>query len=157
MKYAWKYQQVTKVSAQIVGEELERLEKENEGTLLPSTVVKEARPKKSKLHPCFEWDDKKAAEAHRENQARELLRKIVVVYEDKKEEENTIRAFVNIKHDNESYYCCTARVAEDEDLQQNVLEQIVVDLVAVKKKYKQFKLPALQKIWDAVNELIAMK
>lgn len=153
MKYKWKQQQVTGLSAQTVGEELERLEKEYEGTLIPSTIVRAAKPKKSVLHKCFEWDDKVAGMKYRENQARELLRKIVVVYKEKGESK-TIRAFVNIKHESESYYTHTSRVADDEELQNNVLEQIATELLAVKKKYNQFKSPKLQKIWDAVDELI---
>ena len=154
MKYAWKRQQISKLSAQVVGDELEKLEKQNEGALLPSTVVKAARPTKSKLHGCFEWDNRKAADNYRENQARELLRKIVIVYEDQKGNTDNIRAFVRIQHDDESYYTCTARVQDDEELQDNVLEQILAELMAVKRKYTQFKSPMLQKIWEAIDEAI---
>lgn len=154
MKYEWKRQQISKVSAQIVGEELEKLEKINHGALLPATIVRAAKPKRSKLNGCFEWDDRKAAKRYRENQARELLRKIVVVYEDNAGKKAKIRAFVRIQHEEESYYCCTARILEDDELHQNIINQIVADLMAVKNKYTQFKMPMLQKIWDAVDEAV---
>ena len=154
MKYAWKRQQISKVPAQVVGEELEKLEKANNGALLPPTIVRAARPKRSRLHECFEWDDRKAANTYREVQARELLRKIVVVYEEKTGKEEHIRAFVRIQHDEESYYCSTARIVEDEELQENVISQILDDLMAIKKKYGQFKSPMLNKIWDAVDEAV---
>lgn len=153
MKYVWKRQQEFKIPAQVVGEEIERLEKKNEGILLPSAIVRAAKPVKSKLHECFEWNNRKAADKYRENQARELLRKIVIVYESKGKEEQ-IRAFVRIQNEDESHYCCTARIIDDEELQENVLEQILAELVAIKKKYAQFKSPALQKIWDAIDELL---
>ena len=155
MKYIWKRQQISTVPAQIVGEELERLEKENEGALIPATIVRESKPVKAILHNCFEWDNKKAADGYRENQARELLRKIVVVYENDKGKQDNIRAFVRIQNDDgESYYTCTTRLLDDPELQDNVLQQIFEELVAVKKKYGQFKSPALQKIWSAIDELV---
>lgn len=156
-KYAWKYgcTQTPGISAQIVGEEIEKLEKENEGALLPSTIVRAAKPKNSKLHPCFEWDNRKAADAYRENQARELLRKITIVYIDDNDKKDEIRAFHNIKHENnESYYTSIERVVNDEELQENVLDQIKAELIAIKRKYKQFQSPELQKIWELIDELV---
>lgn len=44
------------------------------GSLTPEAVVDDARDPESVLHPCFEWDDTKAAHQHRLNQARGLIR-----------------------------------------------------------------------------------
>jgi hypothetical protein len=49
------------------------------GQLTPERIVEEARQPSSPLHSYFEWDDKIAAERHRLNQARILLRTIVIV------------------------------------------------------------------------------
>ena len=49
-------------------------------------VLNDARSKKSPLHSYFEWDDSKAAEAHRLEQAAALIRRVkveVIVAEDK--------------------------------------------------------------------------
>jgi hypothetical protein len=56
------------------------------GRLTAEQVVEEARPQSSPLHGCFEWDDSKAAESWRIEQARDLIKrvKIVVEIEDKK-------------------------------------------------------------------------
>ena len=56
------------------------------GRLTPEQIVDEARPEDSILHPCFEWDDSKAAESWRIEQARDLIKrvKIMVEIEDKK-------------------------------------------------------------------------
>ena len=112
MKYQWKRQmdKMPHVPAQVIGEELSRLEEQNGGRIDPPSVVKAAKPKKSPLHPCFEWDNNAAAKAYRENQARELMRKIVVVYKEPGKEIQHIRAFVNIKTEDESYYCHTKRI-----------------------------------------------
>ena len=56
--------------------ELTRLDKQH-GGVKASTVVAEAEPKESPLHPWFEWDNKKAGHAHRLMQARTLIRVVV--------------------------------------------------------------------------------
>ena len=54
--------------------ELERIAGEHGGTITAELVLDAARSKKSVLHDAgFEWNDGKAAEAHRLGQARTLL------------------------------------------------------------------------------------
>jgi len=157
MKYRWirQLEGMPYVSADVVGPELRKLEEQNGGTLLPSTVVRAARPKKSKLHQCFEWSDKKAAEAFRQRQAREILRKIAVEYEEQEGEPKTIRAFVSIKsEDGGRYYCQTRRLRDDAELHANVMAQILQELLAIKAKYAIYKIETLQAIWDAIDEAV---
>lgn len=66
------------VSAEVAAEELAAIH-EREGALTPPVVVEAARPKDATLHPVFEWDNKKAAEAYRINQARNLIRAVEIV------------------------------------------------------------------------------
>ena len=68
------------VNADVAGNELARLTKKH-GALTPDVVVEDARPEDAALHPVFEWDDFKAAEAHRRQQARTLIRSVQVVRE----------------------------------------------------------------------------
>lgn len=139
------------VKAQVAGEEIARLEEASGGSLMPETIVKSAKKKSSPIHNCFEWDDTKAAEVYRRRQASEMMRKIVVVYEDNGKEE-TIRAFVSIADEDNKSYASTARVLSDDDLLENVRQQIIVDLKALKKKWKQFKDDdGLAAIWAAVD------
>ena len=60
--------------------ELERLRKRNGGILLPEKVVEAARDKKSPLHAEFEWNDAKAANTSRLEQARALIRAYKIVH-----------------------------------------------------------------------------
>lgn len=46
----------------------------------PASVVLAATPKRSPLHPAFEWDDMRAAELGREFQAANLIRSVRVVH-----------------------------------------------------------------------------
>jgi hypothetical protein len=155
MKYKWKqYNAAGGVSAQVAGEELARLEEANGGVLLPKAIVASAKRKTSPIHNCFEWNDTAAAKAYRLRQAGEMIRKIVVVYEDKDEDE-TIRAFVSIKTES-SYYSSTARILDDDELLDNVRAQIVADLKALQKKWKQFQTDTkLAAIWQAVQDYVS--
>lgn len=152
-----------RVSAQVVGTELARLEKDGKGKLLPKAIVKAAKPKKSKLHDCFEWDNTAAAKKYRERQASEMLRKIHIVYEESKtvdDEPKTIRAFVNIAPDTkkgEGYYCDTRKLTKRPELHENVLAQILAELNAIKHKAAQYKLPELQAIWNAIDATIQQR
>jgi len=50
------------------------------GRLTPAAVVADAAKRNSPLHDYFEWDDKKAAHAHRIDQARALIVSVRVSY-----------------------------------------------------------------------------
>jgi len=71
----------TDEEAQRVGEELER--RFGDRPVTPAEVVEVARRSRSPLHRYFEWDDTAAAQAHRETQARTLLRSVAVAHDDR--------------------------------------------------------------------------
>lgn len=89
-----------KVPAQKVGEELERLEAEN-GKITKEMVVDAARPEDSVMHNIFEWNDSKAAEMWRGQQAKMMLSSlhIIVKTQDEKPQQISIRAYSNVKDD----------------------------------------------------------
>jgi hypothetical protein len=61
-----------------VRDRLQELENANDGVLLVDAIVADAKSKSSPLHSHFEWDTKKAAQEHWRNQARELIRSVMV-------------------------------------------------------------------------------
>jgi len=67
------------------------------GLLDAETVVAEARPKNSPLHRYFDWDNKVAGERWRLEQARQLIRRAVIVIG---EPETKCRAFVHVRSAN---------------------------------------------------------
>lgn len=81
------------VSADVAGNELARIY-QKEQQLKPAKVVDESRPEAAPLHPVFEWDDQVAAEKHREDQARHLIRSVRVInpYDEKQE-----RTYVHVR------------------------------------------------------------
>lgn len=66
------------VLQQDVEARLRRLQ-DRHGRITPRSVVDDARNPESPLHGFFEWDDSKAAEAYRLDQARALIRGCPVV------------------------------------------------------------------------------
>lgn len=84
------------LNAAACGEVLQSLD--GERRLTPANVVAVARPVESPLHGGFEWDDSAAAEAYRLDQARYILRSIVVV-RDADNPKSAIRAFVTVTGD----------------------------------------------------------
>ena len=66
--------------------------------LKPEDVVKEAEDENSPLHPYFTWDDDEASRQWRLHQARALIRHIVVIMPDDKEEA-AISKYVSLRND----------------------------------------------------------
>lgn len=76
--YEWKMPSFGKgVDAGLVVRELKKINTQN-GNLSPATIVQSAKWKSSPLHCLFEWDDSKAAEQFRLQQARNLVNNIQV-------------------------------------------------------------------------------
>ena len=89
MVYKWKDAARLKTDAQTAGEICEKLEKS--GGLTAKRLVDESRPEDAPLHKEFEWNDATAAEAYREEQARYIIRSLIVQPETTKNE--VVRAF----------------------------------------------------------------
>ena len=86
-------QQLAGVSAQAIGEELERIRTTNDGRLKPDDVVAAAKSTKSPLHPAFTWNDSDAAQQFRLWEARFLIRSVFVIRDDSDQPE---QAFVHV-------------------------------------------------------------
>lgn len=84
------------VPAKVVHRAFEEIRKKY-GSLNRKNIVDEARSTKSPIHKCFEWDDKKAGEAYRLDQAGHLQR--CLIYRrtvDGEDRERITRAWVPI-------------------------------------------------------------
>lgn len=89
------------VTADEAMEELERIRKKH-GLLKAEIVVEESKDERSVLHKCFQWDDSKAAEAWRKEQARQLIKNIVVVITET-QVSASFRALVNVSSSKSSF------------------------------------------------------
>lgn len=143
-QFVWKSGARLKADAQSVGVALERLQKKHADALTPRIVVDAARPKGSQLHACFEWDDVRASELYREQQARHVLGsiRVVIVEDDSVDDEQIKRVYVNVEqrvgNDLERRYVPVARLSEDRALYRQVLAQAAKDIAAFRARYAEF-------------------
>lgn len=69
------------VRADTIVAELERIAGQDDGSLTASSVLDASRPKDAPLHPAFEWDNKKAAEKYRLQQANTVIRCVTIKHD----------------------------------------------------------------------------
>lgn len=144
------------VDAQVVGEHLEKITNKH-GGLNPHLVVKEAERKNSPLHACFTWDDTKAAEQYRLNEARKLIGSVMVVTQHIDE---PIRAFHSVKvntssesdDDTSRAYVSLDVALSDEEYRRQLLQQAVRDLNTWRKKYSELR--ELHKFFSEAQRVI---
>ena len=118
---------------QQIGEALDRISAEHGGKLIPDDVVKAATSPAHILHQHFEWDDAKAAHAHRIDQARGIVRSIVRV----DDEEDTVPAFISIADKSTGVsYRKVEEVETNVDLQKIALRAAERDLLAFEKRHR---------------------
>lgn len=135
-RYAFDHSTGERANPQQIGEALEAIRLENGGQLHPQAVVQGARSPKSLLHRHFEWDDAKAAEAHRLDQARALIRSIRVIDED---DDRSKPAFLSIRNDDGIGYRAIAEVLTNRHLRERLLEQAQRDLDSWTARYRELK------------------
>jgi hypothetical protein len=141
---------VTSENIQAIGNELRRIAEKN-GVIDPSEVVKEAEAITSPLHPVFEWDDDKAASAHRIWQARNLIKSVRVVT-GKGEESLEQRVYVNVVTGTARGYMHVPAVMSDDVLRYQVLAKAKADLAAWRERYKE--LHELSLVFTVVDEVL---
>lgn len=107
------------------------------GKLTPGIVVQEARAKNHPLHDRFEWDDKRAGDAWRRQQAHELIRSVRVVYREATETdpEASVRAWHAVRSDQEHVYEPAQVIAEDPLLTQMLLRDMEREWKQLHRRY----------------------
>lgn len=135
MKYQYQGPGAPDIPADIVGGEIERIYRE-QGVINASAIVDAARDPSALLHSTFEWDDTVAAERHRESQARQLVRAVVIVPEPERGEAfQPVRAFVSIYQERQRFYKPLVRVAQEPDEREQVMRRLRNELLGVRQRY----------------------
>jgi hypothetical protein len=148
MVYDWK--RAMPVKAQEVGEYLDELELEF-GKVTPKIVLDRSREEDALLHSCFEWNDDVAAEKYRETQAGFIIRNLVIKVDNSAQEEQSVRAFVNVKSETQSIFVSMAKVIENDDLRSQMLNTAKQELHSFKQKYEN--LQELCEVFKAIDKL----
>lgn len=113
---------------------LTQLAQRNGGVLRVDDVLEEARQEGSILHKHFEWNNDKAAEQYRRDQARALIQRCKITLVD-----NTpvqVRAFVSLPSDRDAGggYRLTAEVVSDETMKAELVRDIKMTIARWNKK-----------------------
>lgn len=99
----------------------------------PEQLVDAARDENSELHQCFEWDDSIAAEMYRKDQARKILRLLVIKQEETESKElPPVRYFFKTNNDG---YKPSSVIFKKPDEYQALLQRALAELHAFKVKY----------------------
>lgn len=137
MVYQWK-RPLYKVNAQTAGEHIEELCKEH-GAVTAQLLLDDSRPEDAILHPCYEWDDAKAAEKYRLDQSKQIIGNLVTVVAQEIESEPEIQtiAFVNtVDRNKTAHYQSTMVALSEEQTKEQVLKNAKIELNMFVKKYE---------------------
>lgn len=134
--YAWKPGTRTKAKPEVAGERLRQL-LQTHGRLTAPIVLDDSRPADAPLHPEFEWDDWKAAEQHRLEQARHIMQALVLV--DTEVSDKPIRAFVVVSDEEGNTYQDIAVAMADPEMRGQVLQRAMRELEVWGERYQQYE------------------
>lgn len=113
--------------------------------ITPRDVLHDASDPRSVMHSFFEWDNRKAAAAHRLHQARQLLARLVVIYHDALGQETSVREYVHLLHSRPSThelkggYFPRQKAITNSGLEQQCVEKAVVELESWMNRWRGFK------------------
>lgn len=119
---------------QQIGDALERISNSVGGEMKPEHVVDAARASRHPLHRYFEWNDAKAAAAHRLDQARQLIR--IIRVEDE-EDEVPKMVYISVADKSGVAYRTISDIQGSRDLQFIVLRQAERDLLSFERRYRE--------------------
>lgn len=137
------------VAADVVGPELKRIE-ESEGPLKPERVLEIASDPESPIHPCFTWDDAAAAQQHRLNEARRLIRS-VQVYIQGPRKPMRVPCYINVKTpEHGRVYLPAEKVVEDQELINQIREHLTTVIENYERKYHH-----ISQVFDLLQEIKA--
>ena len=137
MIYKWRADSRFPIGAQIAAERLRAIQTVH-GELTPHAVVQDAESESSPLHPCFEWDDDKAAHQFRLTQARKLIGSIVVAQIEDKPLGEEVRAFVHLTAEAPRYEAVEV-VMRDVDMRGEVLERARREIALWRARYAAYE------------------
>lgn len=151
-KYSFRPGFRVKGKADIVGRELERVRQKN-GGLTANGVVAAARSRANYLHRYFTWDDTKAAEEWRLEQARTLIRSVVVQQMGVESDSltNPVRVYAAIGGKRERYFPM-ADIVRDPIRMADLLEQAREELRWFREKYAALK--ELAAVMEAIGRVV---
>lgn len=146
------------VDYQSIGETIARLREDAGGGFTPALVVEEARAEDSPLHRAgFTWDAEAGYQKNLENEARYLIRSIVVVYEDESRVQHEARAFVSVteRETEEDRYMSFVTAMADEEYRAQIVARALDEAMSWRRKYEDVK--EFARIFAAIDRTAATR
>ena len=151
-KYSWKNVPPAKgIEPETAAEEITRIIAVH-GHATPQIIVQEAEHEESPLHRCFEWDDSVAAKMYRVEQAKYILRAIVVTVEKEDRPPVRIRAFHNVVEDDVRCYTTVKHARQTPELWRQVVEKAKAELKSWRQTYQHIK--EFETIFEVVDQFV---
>lgn len=125
-KFTWRAGARISLDPEAVGTEISELY-DDRGTTTPDAVIARASDPDSAMHSHFEWDDAVAAQEHRREQARLLLRSIRIVAVGS-DEPQLVNVAVRMAPDEPRVYQLASEAVKDRDLWAQVWNDTVTKL-----------------------------
>ena len=154
-------------TAETVAAEMNRLDPVGDGVTAREFHLSQ-KPKRAPLHEEFEWDNKKAADLYRDDQARGLIRCVMVTEEGQSGEPHEARAFLAVKTDTSQpdedeegvdarRYRPIALVMADEPQANQILEDALRQLQGWRERWGSYKdlSERFAGVFRAIDEALA--
>jgi len=147
-----------KVNPQTAGEHLEVLRQESGGDLTAECVVRDAATVGAALHTAFEWRDQEAAHQYRLEQARCLLRSVMMI-EGEGADADVQQVYTTVVRTGPEgerlprTYTALVEALSEPVLREQVLESALNELLSFQKKYAH--LEELAEVITAIGEVAA--
>lgn len=138
------------VPAEKVADHIKKLEKKY-GEVTREVFLDSARSEKSAMHCLFEWDDAKAAEKYRLQQAQVIITSIRVTVHSEDKPPIITRAFVQDREVSSGYVNITKALSE-EDKRERILEEARKEALWFKSKYEH--LEELAAVIETIDEFV---
>lgn len=143
---------LSKADAVMVGSTIDSIAKEK-GKVQPSDLLDSARVPTSPIHHLFEWDDSKAAEAHRLSQASYLIRSIEVKFIGSPDDVPRTRGFEIVRTDEgSSGYVPIQTIVQNVGYTSQLVDRAKADLKTWAHKYATLrKVAELAGIFESLE------
>ncbi len=148
-RFYWRKGFESRVSAEIVGVELERIRRLNNETLTPEDVLTAAERRGSPLHPLFTWDNDEAARKYRLTEARRIIQGVLI--EHPRRDREPLIAYLSVRTEERGRCYKESRVVmSDDELEQQARQECRQMIEAWRRRYS--RLEQIKKALDAFEE-----
>ena len=108
-----------------------------DGVVTPASLLESASSRRSPIHGCFEWDDTVAAGRFRVEQARRMLKDLIIVSSNGEARE--YRAYVHVSTKSVKGFQAIVQALGDPESREYILARAMEDLAAFERKYRSLK------------------